>query len=137
VIVIDASSLAKYLLREPLWEKVERHMLEEDVYSVDHMLKEVLNAVWKNCVLLKLFDENTALEKLEVLIMLTKDVIHIEPESQYLEKAFQIALKHSITVYDALYVAQALKLGAALLTSDKGQGEVARKEGVERVFLVI
>jgi len=138
VIVIDASSLTKYLLKEPFWEEVERYLLEEDIYSVDHVLKEALNAVWRNCVLLKLFDEDTALEKLKVLMILLREgVIHIEPELQYLEKALHIALKHRITVYDALYIVQALELGATLLTSDKGQGEVARKEGVKHVLLII
>jgi len=35
----------------------------------------------------------------------------IESEVKYLGKAFEVALDHNITVYDALYVAQALQHG--------------------------
>lgn len=42
--VIDASSLAKYVLREKGWCEV-RKVLEEESVSVDHVLKEVANAI--------------------------------------------------------------------------------------------
>jgi predicted nucleic acid-binding protein len=45
-------------------------------------------------------------------------IIIIEEEERYIEKAFDIALTNQLTIYDALYVSQALRWGK-LLTSDK------------------
>ena len=61
-------------------------------------------------------------------------MIVLENELKYLDRAFEIALEHGLTVYDALYVAQAEKLGE-LLTSDEEQGEVASALGIA-VYLV-
>jgi len=48
----------------------------------------------------------------------------IEHESKYLESAMKIALRHDITVYDSLYIAQAQKLGEILI-SDESQTNIA------------
>jgi predicted nucleic acid-binding protein len=61
-------------------------------------------------------------------------IIIIEEEERYIEKAFDIALTNQLTIYDALYVSQALRWGK-LLTSDKLQGEVARKIGIEVIYI--
>ncbi len=50
VIVIDASSLAKYILREKNWRDVRDHLVDE-VFSLNLALAEVSNAVWKHNVL--------------------------------------------------------------------------------------
>ncbi|WP_048061867.1 nucleic acid-binding protein, partial [Hyperthermus butylicus] len=42
--VIDASSLANYVLKEDNWIEVRRS-LEKETVSVDHVLKEVANAI--------------------------------------------------------------------------------------------
>jgi len=44
VIVIDASALAKFILREENWEKVYE-ILSTEVVSVDHVVKEVANTI--------------------------------------------------------------------------------------------
>jgi len=49
VIVIDASALAKYILKEPKWEIIERYLVEYNVYSIDLIMKEILNAVEDCC----------------------------------------------------------------------------------------
>jgi predicted nucleic acid-binding protein len=49
VIVVDASALAKYLLREEGWEEVSRYVRTmRPLYSLEHVLKEVTNAVWRD-----------------------------------------------------------------------------------------
>jgi predicted nucleic acid-binding protein len=44
VIVIDASILAKFVLREENWEKVYE-ILSKETISVDHVVKEVANTM--------------------------------------------------------------------------------------------
>ena len=131
MIVVDASALAKYALREEGWKMVAGYLRRaRPLYSVDHLLKEVANALWKHAYLARVVDAETALKLCEAIVRLAETrAIVLESELKYLEKAFAIAFEHGLTVYDALYVAQAEKLGE-LLTSDREQGRVAEKLGV-------
>lgn len=54
-------------------------------------------------------------------------LVVLEGESKYLEEAFRIAIENGISIYDSLYIAQALKLEAQLFTSDKKQAQVAER----------
>uniref|UniRef100_A0A7J3X6D8 PIN domain-containing protein n=1 Tax=Thermofilum pendens TaxID=2269 RepID=A0A7J3X6D8_THEPE len=131
MIVVDASALAKYVLREEGWEAVAGYLRRaRPLYSVDHVLKEVANALWKHVHLAKAIDAGTALELCRALGRLAETgVIVLENELKYLGRALEIALEYGLTVYDALYVAQAEKYGE-LLTSDEEQGRVAGSFGI-------
>ena len=137
MIVIDASSLIKYILREDGWKDISYFIRERrPLYSVDHLVKEVGNAIWKHCSLHKIIDKKSALKLYDGLkILLKTKVIIIEPESDYLNEALQLALKHGITLYDSLYLVQAEKHGE-ILTSDKKQAGIAERLGI-RVHLVL
>jgi len=136
VIVIDASSLTKYVLHEENWEEVGLYIKERrPLYSVEHILKEVGNAIWKHCYLKRIIDENTAIKLYQVLLKLMEvKVVILEPEEIYLQEALQIALNQGITLYDSLYLVQAQKYGE-LLTSDKKQAEIAVKLGIKVHFI--
>ena len=43
MIVIDESSLAKYIVKEEGWTEVKKYLIGEEVHSVDLIVKEVLN----------------------------------------------------------------------------------------------
>jgi len=136
VIVIDASSLAKYFLKERGGRDV-RDLIDarSTVYSVDLVVKEVANAVWKRVKILKSMDEDRAQLLFESLLELVeKNVIVLEPEGEYIRKAYRISMMENVTVYDSLYVALAEKLGE-LVTSDKAQAEIAAKHGVKTLFI--
>lgn len=60
MIVIDASSLAKYLLKERNWLSIEKY-IEQGFYSLDHILKEVANAIWKYTVIYKRITKEQAI----------------------------------------------------------------------------
>jgi predicted nucleic acid-binding protein len=51
----------------------------------------------------------------------------LEPEERYVDKAFDTATEHGITIHDALYIAVALQIKLPLPALDKRQGEVASK----------
>jgi len=134
VIVVDASALAKYVLKEEGWREI-RKLLEGGAVSVDHVVKEVSNAIWRKHAVLKLEDAEVAVRRYELLVELVRSgVVALENELKYLEKAFRIAIENEVTVYDALYVAQALELGARLLTSDRKQADAATKLGVNPIY---
>ena len=132
MIAIDASSLAKYVLREENWRDVKNHLLSEP-HTLNLALAEVSNAIWKHIVLYGRISREQANKMFKALEKLG-EVITFEPFEKYLEDAVKIAMDNRITVYDALYITQALKVGK-LLTSDVRQGEVAKSLGV-RVVLV-
>ena len=132
MIVIDASSLTKYILHEDGWKDVSHFIRERrPLFSIDLLVKEIGNAVWKHCSLHKIIDRKGALELYNGLKKLfITEVIIIEPESDYLNIAFQLALEHGIALYDSLYLAQAKKYGE-ILTSDEKQASIAQKLGIK------
>ncbi len=126
MIVIDASALTKYVLHEEGWEAVGTYIKGlKPLYSVDHIMKEVGNAIWRHSCLRKIIKQDEALRLYQALLKLIEaEVIILEPEIKYVETALQIALQQGITLYDSLYLAQAQRLGE-LLTSDEKQAEIA------------
>ncbi len=132
--MVDASALAKYLLREEGWELVEGYLVK-GVVSVDHVVKEVANAIWKHVAVRRVIPRELGIELLKALKKLVEErVVVLESEDLYIEKGFEIAISYGVTLYDALYVAQALKHGE-LLTSDEKQAEVAKVLGIEVHFV--
>ncbi len=132
MIVIDASALVKYLLHESGWEKVSFYVRNmKPLYSVDHVLKETLNALWKYSYTFNMIEKSHAILLYRKLLkVIEKGVIVIEHENNYLDKALEISLNEGITIYDSLYIAQALKYGE-LLTSDSMQAKKAEKYRIE------
>ncbi|RLI08193.1 PIN domain nuclease [Candidatus Bathyarchaeota archaeon] len=130
MIVIDASALSKYLLREEGWKSV-RHFLVKGVRSVGLVLKEVANAIRKQVHIFRRIDIDRAQVLYGQLKRLVEEgIIVIEDERLYLDKAVEISFKYGITVYDSLYLAQASTYGE-LLTSDEGQAAIADKLGIK------
>jgi len=131
VIVIDASAIVALILMENGYEKVlEIIRVEKPVYTVDHAIKEVANAIWKAAYLKKVISSDSALKIYKGFIKLVKThIIRVENESQYIDKAMEIALRYGMPVYDALYIAQALIYGE-LLTFDRIQARIARELGI-------
>jgi predicted nucleic acid-binding protein len=137
VIVIDSSAFSKFLLREEGWEGVIPY-LEPDLepYSVDMLILETTNVIWKYVRKYGLITEEHALRLHEGMMKLVdENVIVLESSGKYLNTALRIAMAHDIPVYDSLFIAQAKSLGAELITSDRRQGEVARKLGLEVIHI--
>lgn len=134
MIVIDSSALAKYLLREEGWRGVEKYLLKP-TYSIDHIVKEVSNAIWKHAIVHGYISKDMALNVYSLLKrLIEEEIIVLETQEKYIDKAIEIALDNKITVYDALYIAQAINYDE-LVTSDKVQAIVAEKYGI-RVNIV-
>jgi len=132
VIAIDASSLAKYVLREENWRDVKNHLLSEP-HTLNLALAEVSNAIWKHIVLYGRISREQANKMFKALEKLG-EVITFEQFEKYLEDAVKIAMDNRITVYDALYITQALKVGK-LLTSDNKQRKIAEELGIDVIFI--
>ena len=136
MIVIDASALIKYVLYEENWEAVATYIREKKpLYSIDHIIKEAGNAIWKHCYIRKIIKQDEALKLYNALLKpVDTGVIVLEPETRYILIALKIALKYGITLYDSLYLAQALKHGE-ILTSDRKQAEIASKLNIKAYLI--
>ena len=132
MIVIDASVLAKYVLLEPEWKRVEG-LLMGDAVSLDYALAEVSNALWKHHVLYGRISREE-FERRSKVIDFLPNVLLLESGTDYLQVARKIAVEHRIPIYDALYIAQALKY-ESLVTGDEKQGKIAEKLGVDVIYL--
>ncbi|HEC77293.1 MAG TPA: PIN domain-containing protein [Thermoplasmatales archaeon] len=130
--VIDASSLAKYILREDNWKKI-REYLEDEVYSLNLALFEISNAIWKHYILYGKISGEEAMVAFEAAKIL-KDIVIFESFEDHLDNAMKISNDNKIPVYDALYISQAHKHGK-MITSDKLQRDVADKMGIEVEYI--
>jgi predicted nucleic acid-binding protein len=132
--IIDSSTLAKFPLKESGWEQV-KGILTGRSYTLDLAVKEVANAIWRRVTLMG----DVSLEKAPVilgdLLELKRVALRVEPQDPYLGQALRIAIENRVTVYDSLFIAQALAKKAALTTSDERQGRVAERLNVKVEYI--
>lgn len=133
MIVIDASAIAKYVLKEEHWEQVRGYLTAEP-RSLDLALAEVSNAIWKHQVIYRKISSSEATVLFKVLQKLGADVLILESFAGYLRGATEIAVKEKLTIYDALYIVQAQRYGH-FVTSDDFQRKIAVKLGLDVVFI--
>lgn len=129
-VVVDASVIAMFVLREEGWRRAAELMLDNDCFTLGHGVAEAANAVWKQAVLHGAISAEAAAEKMGVLERFSSDVLVVEPVEAYLQAGMEIALRSCITFYDAAYIAQALRLGAGLAALDQAQARAAEEAGV-------
>jgi predicted nucleic acid-binding protein len=131
--VIDASILVKFILKEEGWNKVA-DFLKAGTISVDLVIKETVNAIWK-----RVMRKEISLEEAKSMFEAVKEILNkaviIENEMDYIDEAFEISIKRNVTVYDSLYIALAKKKKLELLTADEIQAQVASLEEVRAIVL--
>ncbi|ASJ16068.1 nucleotide-binding protein [Thermococcus chitonophagus] len=137
MIVIDTSAFSKVLIREEGWEEVVPYLQpEREPYTVEMLITEATNVLWKYVTKYKVFGREKAEELYNAMVELVKEgLLIVEPNSKYLKEALRIAIEREIAVYDALFIAQALSLNAPLVTCDEKQGEKAREIGAEVILI--
>ena len=119
--VVDASVGIKLFLHEEWTDVVERVFdgLSEDVpaqlYVPELFYIECANILWKYVrrFAYPVQDAQTDLQKLRQL------ALEVVATDSVLVNAFDLAVKHGLTVYDACYVAMSHQLQLPLLTADE------------------
>lgn len=86
-----------------------------DIHAPDLMLCEVGNVLWK-MVRFEGWPPVAARRAAKQLLGLG---FRLHPAGRDLETALAVSLDHGVTVYDALYVALARRLGVPLFTADQ------------------
>jgi len=129
VIVVDATAIIAFFLREEDWLKLSEYM--STTISLDHVIKEFYNAVWKALHLRKVVSINEAMRIIQLFKEYLERNMILEDERNYMDSAFKIAVESKLTVYDSLYIALAQSIHKPLLSLDEKQRTVAQKYDVE------
>jgi predicted nucleic acid-binding protein len=132
VIVIDTSVVVKFILKEEDWNKIA-DFLKAGTISVDLVIKETVNAIWK-----RVMRKEISLEEAKSMFEAVKEILNkaviIENEMDYIDEAFEISIRRNITIYDSLYIKLAKKK-LELLTADGIQAQVVSLEDVRAIVL--
>jgi predicted nucleic acid-binding protein len=128
--VADTSIVAKYLLTEPD-TPLARALFAEcfvtvELHVPDQCLTECANILWGE-VVFRGGAQSDAVGLLTNVRTLLK-VRRVTPP--LLLEALEIAVRQRITVYDAIFVALAVRLKCPLITADVKQAGAAQAEGV-------
>ena len=129
MIVLDASFLVKLVIEEQSSTESRSFLkkalsLGEEAATVDIALAEVLNALWKHVTLIKDLDRDDYRNAVQDFLKLWSK-LEVFSTYELASEATQIAFEDRITIYDALYITTALKLGAKLITFDSKLKEKA------------
>jgi len=119
VYVFDASSVVNLIRRgiiKPLGEGL----------TLDLAVYESLNAVWKECKVLRRINEKLALRYIEILAELFK-IMELTSVKNHEKEVFKLALNEGLTVYDAAYLYTAITRNATLVTDDENLRRKASK----------
>jgi len=91
--------------------------LFEEGATIDLALYESINVIWKEHILLKKIDEDTAC-KFITIITRVFDILEILSIKGSEEEIFRTALNEGLNIYDSSYIYTALKNELPLVTDD-------------------
>jgi predicted nucleic acid-binding protein len=111
--VADSSVIAEALLKNK--NVLER---EDTIVTADLALYEVANSIWKNQFLLKTIEEGSGYLSLLLDLVESGTIVLIRPDLRLLGRAYEIAARERIPIYDAVFLALALELGVELRSLD-------------------
>ncbi len=131
MIVIDASALLEFLLQTPLGTRVEARLLRDgDEFHSPHLVDVEVTQGLRRLVRSREVSPDRASEAIADLMDLD---LHRHAHVDLLTRAWK--MRENITAYDAMYVALAEALDAAIVTCDaplaNAPGHHARIEVVE------
>ena len=116
-VVLDSSVIVAVFFPEERTKLVMAMLEDKRFVTVDFAIAEVTNVAWKRCMFF-CEDKGITKEALNNSITFITDVCDVLFMRDLFSDAFLDATKHSITVYDALFLAAAKKRTIPLLTLD-------------------
>lgn len=132
-IVVDASVMVALYLEEPLSVPARAALLRsqeagDDLHAPDLLLVECANAFWMRVSRDEL-DRDSAITAITALSRL-EDLDRHPMDGQLVPPALSLAIAHSLTTYDAAYIALAVQLGGTVLSGDGRLVERASQAGL-------
>jgi predicted nucleic acid-binding protein len=123
-IVMDSCIIAAIFLPEAITDKAIEAAVDHECTTVDLAYTEVANAAWKRTVH-NGQDMQTVKTCLDDAMAFIKETCDVIPADELIIPAWDLACRHRITIYDALFVASSVRCDAPLVTADKRLAAVA------------
>ncbi|MBI2908256.1 MAG: type II toxin-antitoxin system VapC family toxin [Chloroflexi bacterium] len=131
-LVVDASVAVKWYVPETGSDVAAAVLARPDaLLAPEFLVAEFGNVLWKKVRRLEM-DRSEAEEIIDAF--LSSRPVDLRPVSHFLPAAFDIAVRWSITVYDALYLAVAVAESSSLVTADEGLTRALRGTVLEDVL---
>lgn len=122
-IVVDASVAVKWLLPEESSGDAVRWLAAEyELMAPDLLWAELGNVLWKKCRRRELEARTAA----ALLRDFARMPLRLHAAERWAGAALELALRHGVTVYDALYLALAAGHACRLVTADRRLHEACR-----------
>ncbi len=122
--LIDSSIIVKYFSEEPGWEGLREYLYTP--ISIELSMQELGSGLLKK-VRNKKMESGAAIQ----ILKRCPEIFKFIEQKKHTDRAFEIAEKYGLSIYDSLFIAVASRGNYELITSDGRQAEVARKLGVK------
>jgi predicted nucleic acid-binding protein len=122
VIVADSSYIVEGLLKN------KKLLSDDQIVAPELVVYEVTNAIWKHEDLLKDLENGATYLSIFYGLIEAGTITILSPNERLMQESYSVAKRNGITVYDAVFVSLAIKLGLALRTYDKVQIRAFKSE---------
>jgi len=122
VIVADSSYIVEGLLKN------KKLLSDDQIVTPELVVYEVTNAIWKHENLLKDLENGKTYLSIVYGLIEAGTITILSPNERLMQEAYSVAKRNGITVYDAVFVSLAIKLGLALRTYDRAQIRAFKSE---------
>lgn len=108
--------------------KNKKLLSEDQIVSPELVLYEVANSIWKHEHLLKDLENGKPYLSIFYGLIAAGKLTVLSPNESLMQESYSIAKRNDITIYDAIFVSLATKLGLTLKTFDKIQSRALEFE---------
>ena len=112
--------------------KDKKLLSDDQIVAPELILYEVANAIWKHEHLLKDLENGKPYLSIFYGLIDAGKITILSPNEHLMQESYSIAKRNGITVYDAVFVSLAIKLGLALKSYDRGQISAFKSENTHQ-----
>lgn len=116
-IVLDSSVIAAIFFLEKISDQAIDAAANSECITVDLAYAEVANVAWKRVAHAR-NDADAVRSSLDRCIAFIQETCDVIPAHDLITPSWDLATRHHITIYDALFIAASVRCGAPLVTAD-------------------
>ncbi len=137
--VVDSSIFASIVVKDEFYERAKEFLYRNvgrELVTADLAFIEVSNTLWKHTYILGRIPTDAfhvLADTIEPLIR--SSVKRIFSSLEYLRESLDNALRLGITLFDAIFVTLAIKLGYKLATFDEKLAKTLKSKGLDIVYI--
>lgn len=122
MIVADSSFIVEGLLKD------KKLFADDQIIAPELAIYEVTNAIWKHEHLLKDLENGRPYLSIFFSLIQAGKITVLSPNESLMQESYSIAERNRITVYDAVFISLAIKLGLTLRSYDRVQTQALQFE---------